>query len=75
MRKFSSKRRVIHSAGQMFDHEARLRPYQILATAFEGLTLVVRHHKINEALAEELRGQIHALQLTTLTPDEAAKRM
>ena len=47
----------------------------IVAAAFEGLTLVARHRKINEALAEELRGQVHALQLTTLTPDEAAKRM
>jgi len=47
----------------------------IVATAFEGLPLVARHRKINEALAEELRHQIHALTMLTLTPDEAAKRM
>ena len=47
----------------------------IVASAFEGLTLIARHRKINETLAEELRTRVHALQLTTLTPDEAAKRM
>ena len=47
----------------------------IVANAFEGLSRVDRHRKINHTLAAELRGQVHALALTTLTPDEAAKRM
>ncbi len=47
----------------------------IVAAAFEGLPLVARHRKINEVLAEELRHQVHALTMLTLTPDEAAKRM
>ncbi len=47
----------------------------IVATAFEGLSRVDRHRRINETLAEELRAQVHALALTTLTPDEAARRM
>ena len=47
----------------------------IVATAFEGLPLVARHRKINDVLAEELRHQVHALTMLTLTPDEAAKRM
>jgi BolA protein len=47
----------------------------IVAAAFEGLSRVDRHRRINETLAEELRAQVHALALTTLTPDEAARRM
>ena len=47
----------------------------IVATAFEGLSRVDRHRRINDTLAEELRAQVHALALTTLTPNEAARRM
>jgi len=47
----------------------------IVASAFDGLSRLDRHRQINETLAEELRTRVHALQLTTLTPDEAAKRM
>ena len=47
----------------------------IVSAAFEGLSRVDRHRRINETLADELRAQVHALALTTLTPDEAAKRM
>lgn len=47
----------------------------IVSSAFEGITLVARHRKINETLAEEFRAGLHALQLSTLTPEEAAKRM
>ena len=47
----------------------------IVSAAFGGLSRVDRHRRINETLADELRAQVHALALTTLTPDEAAKRM
>lgn len=47
----------------------------IVSNAFDGLSRIDRHRRVNETLAEELRVQIHALALTTLTPDEAAKRM
>lgn len=47
----------------------------IISPAFEGLSRVDRHRKINDTLAEELRTRVHALQLTILTPEEAAKRM
>ena len=47
----------------------------IVSAAFEGLSRVDRHRRINETLADELCAQVHALALTTLTPDEAAKRM
>jgi BolA protein len=47
----------------------------IVSNVFEGLSRVDRHRRINETLAEELRAQVHALALTTLTPDEASRRM
>jgi len=47
----------------------------VISAAFEGLSRIDRHRRINETLAEELSTRVHALQLTTLTPDEAAKRM
>ncbi len=37
---------------------------------FEGKMLIARHRMINEALADELAGSIHALSLHTMTPDE-----
>lgn len=42
----------------------------VVARAFEGRMPVARHRMINELLAEELAGQIHALSLHTMTPDE-----
>ncbi len=41
-----------------------------VSKAFEGKMLIARHRMINEALAEELAGGIHALSLHTMTPDE-----
>jgi BolA protein len=43
----------------------------IVSAAFEGRTRVDRHRLVNALLAEELTGRVHALSLTTLTPDEA----
>lgn len=45
---------------------------RIVSTAFAGKSLVQRHRLINAALAEELKGPIHALTMDTLTPDEAS---
>jgi BolA protein len=47
---------------------------RIVAVAFEGLPLVARHRLVYGALAEEMRGRVHALALETLTPAEAAAR-
>jgi stress-induced morphogen len=44
---------------------------RIVSAAFVGKSLVQRHRLINAALAEELKGPIHALTMDTLTPDEA----
>jgi len=42
----------------------------IVAGAFDGLARVARQRKVNEILAEELAGPIHALAMKTLTPAE-----
>ncbi len=44
---------------------------RIVSTAFEGLTRVQRQRLVYKSLAQEMKGAIHALALTTLTPHEA----
>lgn len=43
----------------------------VVSPAFESKTMVQRHRMIYAALAEEMRGSIHALALDTKTPAEA----
>ena len=43
----------------------------IVSTAFEGKSLIQRHRLVMAALAEELKGPIHALTLDVRTPGEA----
>ncbi len=42
----------------------------LVSEQFEGKMLVMRHRMVNQVLAEELSGTIHALALHTLTPSE-----
>ena len=42
----------------------------VVADAFAGKSRVDRHRMVNALLADELAGRVHALALTTLTPDE-----
>lgn len=42
----------------------------LVSARFEDKPLVQRHRAVNAALAEELRGGIHALALHTMTPEE-----
>ncbi len=42
---------------------------KIVAQAFEGKTLLQRHRMVNEILAEELAGPIHALAISASTPE------
>ena len=42
----------------------------VVSDKFSGMTLVNRHRLINEALAEELQGPVHALAIKSLSPDE-----
>ncbi|NHK27395.1 BolA family transcriptional regulator [Parvularcula flava] len=41
---------------------------RIVAAAFEGKTRLQRHKMVNEILAEELAGPVHALTMVTDTP-------
>ena len=46
----------------------------IVSPAFEDLSLVQRHQKVNRILAEEMKGRIHALSMETLTAAEWERR-
>ncbi len=43
---------------------------EIVSTAFAGKTRIERHRLVNAVLADELADRVHALQLSTRTPDE-----
>ena len=43
----------------------------IVSAAFAGKSLIQRHRMVMAALAEELKGPIHALTMDVKTPDEA----
>ena len=43
----------------------------VISSAFAGKSLIDRHRLVTSALAEELKGPIHALTLDVKTPDEA----
>ena len=42
----------------------------VVSSAFEGKNRVQRQRMVYAALAEEMSGRVHALELKTLTPDE-----
>lgn len=42
----------------------------IVSPMFDGMGRVMRQRKVNEVLGDELRTQIHALTMKTLTPTE-----
>jgi BolA protein len=46
----------------------------IVTDAFEGLPLVRRHQQVNGILADELRDDIHALSMDTLTAEEWTRK-
>lgn len=43
---------------------------EIVSGKFDGLSRVARHRLVNEALAEQLTGPIHALAMNTKAPGE-----
>lgn len=47
---------------------------RVVAPCFRGESRVGRQRMVYEALAEELADRVHALQLTTLTPEEDRSR-
>lgn len=46
---------------------------RIVSSAFEGKTLLAQHQLVYAALAEAMKGPIHALSLETYSPDAWAK--
>ena len=56
-------------AGARPDGEPHFR-VKITSAEFDGLTRIERHRLINDCLAEELAGPIHALNLRARTPYE-----
>ncbi len=42
----------------------------IVSEKFDGLSRIDRHRLVNEALAQELAGPVHALAMKTLSPGE-----
>jgi BolA family transcriptional regulator, general stress-responsive regulator len=45
----------------------------IVAEKFAGLARVARHRMVNEILADELKGRVHALALSTYAPGEPVR--
>jgi len=43
----------------------------VISSGFSGKTLIERHRLVMAALAEEMKGPIHALTLDLKTPEEA----
>ncbi|MFC4449921.1 BolA family protein [Halorussus aquaticus] len=46
----------------------------VVSPAFEGERLVQQHEMVYDALGDHMTEEIHALELTTLTPEEYAER-
>jgi acid stress-induced BolA-like protein IbaG/YrbA len=46
----------------------------IVSAAFAGLSRVRRHQLVYAALGDRMREEVHALSMTTLTPDEWAQQ-
>lgn len=42
----------------------------VVSEQFAGLRLLARHRAVNQVLADELAGGVHALAMHTLTPEE-----
>jgi stress-induced morphogen len=45
----------------------------IVSEAFAGKSLIEQHRMVFDALAEEMKGPIHALTIKTYTPDTAPR--
>jgi acid stress-induced BolA-like protein IbaG/YrbA len=42
----------------------------IVSTAFRGLSRIARHRLVYAAMGDRMREEVHALSMTTLTPEE-----
>ena len=57
-------------AGARPEGETHFR-VRIVAAAFEGKSRIDRHRLVNDALADELAGPVHALSITAFGANEA----
>ncbi len=46
----------------------------VVSAEFAGRRPLQRHQRVYQALGQSMGGEIHALQLTTLTPEELAQQ-
>jgi BolA protein len=46
---------------------------KVVSASFAGKSRLERHRMVNEVLAEELKGKIHALAITALAPEERSR--
>lgn len=60
---------VTRPRGPEDDHLAAV----VVSPAFEGDSLVTQHERVYDALGEHMTTDIHALELTTYTPEEYEK--
>jgi len=44
---------------------------RVVSSRFAGMAMLKRHRMVHDALGEALGGDIHALSITALTPDQA----
>ncbi len=58
-------------AGSRAEGETHFR-IEVVAEAFGGRSRLDRHRLVNDLLADELAGPVHALAIKALTPGEAA---
>lgn len=52
------------------DHDDDHLAAEVTSPAFEGETIVDQHQMVYDALGDAMTTDIHALELTTKTPDE-----
>jgi BolA protein len=48
---------------------------KVVSESFAGKSRVERHRMVNEVLAEELKGKIHALAISALAPEERSRAL
>ena len=46
---------------------------KVVSVSFAGKTRLERHRMVNDVLAEELKGKVHALAISALAPEERSR--
>ena len=64
----------LHHPGGVDDRGETHFIVRIISPAFEGLSRLARHRRVNELLAAELAGGVHALAIEARAPGEDVSR-